>query len=217
MRFRIFCIAISCVTLLAVTSCNSCSDSKKKYDGGTVNEMVQQLDETPDSAIVFYIEDFDADSLYGYPRTTGKKMSLSYQQAMGSGMVKGSIKRCHLYSIFPETARKSVIIAINISELSKHDWIYDQQNMKGFKFNTKGGMSSINNNDICFREWKLLNGKLYLYYVGAQQHADDRTKYEVEEAEIVELSEEHLVLSFKGRTYDCQKPSDKPLLLKHAK
>lgn len=176
--------------------------------------MVQQLDETPDSAMVFYLEDFDADSLYGFPRSTGKTISLAYQQAMSSGQFKGELKKNHLYSIFPNTESRSVVIAINISELSKHDWYYDQQNLRGFKFNTGGGMSSINNQGICFREWKLINGKFYVYYVNEQQHADDRTKYEVEEAEITELNEEHFVMNFKGTTYNCQKQQDKPLLLK---
>ena len=95
-------------------------------------------------------------------------------------------------------------IAINVTELEGR-WIYNQAEFRGIDFNNRGGMSSINTGDICFREWKLLNGRLYIYYVDAQTVADNRHKYEVEEAYIQLFNHDHLVLLFKGQTYDCQK------------
>lgn len=200
------------MALLAVAAYFLCSDSKES-SGGEVNPKVEELDETPDEALTVTLKDFDADSIYVLPKNGHQTVAYAYRDAEGNGQIKGSIQKNTYYSLFPDNKAKKVVILINIEELCREQWFYDQQQHRGIEFNGKGGMASINGEDICFREWKLLNGKLYIYYVRMQQHADKRQKYEVEEAEIEQLNRDRLVLKFLGKTYDCRKASDKPLML----
>ncbi|MDO4931839.1 MAG: lipocalin family protein [Prevotellaceae bacterium] len=188
--------------LLAVTSCTSCSDSRRK--AGTVNPMVRELDETPDEAEFVRLDRIGADSIHVFSRTKKRNESFAYKEAEANQHIYGTLRVGDIYSVFPETKRQSVSIVINVTQL-KGRWIYDSVEFRGIDFNDKGGMSSINTGDICFREWKLLNGRLYIYYVDAQTVADDRHKYEVEEAHILVFDEKRLVLLFKGETYDCSK------------
>lgn len=216
MRYRILYTALSLVTLLAVCSCNSCSNDSKKGKGGGINPKVQQLDETPDEAILVKLEKITDDSLYVYnvdDKSSDKSLeAFSYGVASANGTIHGSLKVGNNFSIFPKRSTKEVEIAINVTELQGR-WIYNQQQHRGIDFNNGGGMSSINSEKICFREWKLLNGKFYVYYIDMQETADDRQKFQVEEAYIMHLDDKRLVLLFQGETYDCARPSSKPLML----
>lgn len=190
------------VVLLVVTSCSSCGGNRRK--AGTVNPMVRQLDETPDEAEYVRLDNITDDSLYVFSRTKKRNEAFAYRDAQANGRIHGTLKVGDNYSIFPENKARTVSIAINVTQL-KGRWIYDAEEFRGIDFNDRGGMSSINTGDICFREWKLLNGKLYIYYVDVQTVADDRHKYEVEEAHIMLFDDSRLVLLFKGQTYECQR------------
>ena len=79
-------------------------------------------------------------------------------------------------------------------------------------FNAGGGMTSINTGEIAFKEWKVLDGKIYFYYLEEQQITHDRNQYLVEEAQITELTQNNLTFVFLGKTYYCQRPPKKPLM-----
>ncbi len=207
-------LSLGLLLLASCFSCTGCSDSKKERNRGgesPINPVVEQLDETPDEALLVRLNSFDRDSMYVTVTVSGKKTAYSYGEAMANGMFHGTIRKGDTYSLLPDNRRKAVTIAVNTTELSGR-WIFDQQQHRGLTFNPKGGMESINAGNICFREWKLLNGKMYIYYVDIQQVASDRQQYLVEEAYINTLSAKELIIQFRGENLRCLRPSAKPIL-----
>ncbi len=203
---------ITLVALLLVAT--ACGDKKKQQaevQTKSTNPMVEQLDETEDEAFLGILTSFSDDSLYVKTKKGYHKEVYSYAEAMGDGNLYGSLKRGDTYSILPKGKRATIIV--NVTELSGK-WEYDAQQHRGFSFNEGGGMSSINNETLCFREWKLLNGKFYIYTVGQQDVADDRHQYDVAEAYIEKLDANELVLQYNGQQYRCKRPSRKPVMLK---
>ncbi len=203
--------ALSLCLLLA--ACTSCSSKKKDWGSGEspINPMVEELDNTLDEALLVDLVNYDADSLYVLTVKGHSKKAYAYAEAQSNGLFYGNVKKGNRYSILPTSRSNTVKIAVNTTELSGR-WIYDQSQNRGFSFNEGGGMTSINAEDICFREWKLLNGKMYIYYVDMQQIASDRHQYLVEEAYISRLTPSQLVIQFEGKDYVCARPSNKPLL-----
>lgn len=200
-----------CFLLLA--ACNGCGGGKREHITGEspVNPMVQKLDEAPDHAALATLNSFDKDSMYVTLVKSGAKFSFAYEEAMANGSFHGSMKKGDRYSVLATGRDRIVKIAVNTSEL-KGRWIYDEAQHRGFDFNEGGGMSSINSQEICFREWKLLDGRMYVYYVDMQQVAGDRHQYLVEEADITTLNENELVIQFMGERYLCKRPSKKPVM-----
>lgn len=200
MHSRFFSSAtIILVFFLAVTSCGGKKDTNSKE-----NPMVRILDETPDSALFVMLEDVEKDSIIVTNLETGDLEAYYYKAAEAKGKIKGSLTVGDRLSIFPDTKQKSIKIAINATELSGQ-WFYDMQQHRGLKFEERGGLSSINTATIAFREWKLLNGKLYIYYVDMQQVAEDRHEFSVEEANIKFLSKDELKMQFMDKTFDCKR------------
>lgn len=210
MNRRLIYSLLSIVVLIqALAGCSSCSDNKnqvtKHFDNeAEVNPMVEEIDNIPDEAFFAELKDVDGNELKLVNLETGEELFYDFSSAKASGMVKGSITKGNTYSLFPDNSSKEVRILINTTEL-EGQWFYDMQQHRGMKFEAKGGLSSINTEDIAFRQWKLVNGKLYIYYVDLQMVAPDRHEYLVEEAEISHLSKEQLSLQFKGTTYNCQR------------
>lgn len=213
---------IGFILLAALSACTGCSGKKEKPRGEAVespiNPMVEELDETPDEAFLATLTAVGKDSLQVTAEDRQHtRLTLAYQDALTDQMVYGTLHKGDTFSIML-TGKKSkeIAIAINTTELSGR-WFYNEQQHRGLSFNKGGGMGSINSDDICFREWKLLNGKMYVYYVDLQQVASDRHQYLVEEAHIAKLNSKALVLHFRGQTYNCKRPSDKPLVFKMGK
>lgn len=212
MHYRLFYIlTLSLNILLAVTSCTSCGNGGRK--GGEENPMVQLLDETPDEARLAVLDEVLDDVLRMTDPASGSKVTYKYLDAQAGGNIHGTLRVGDTFSILPQKQTGSISIAINVTELSGR-WVYDQSQQRGIDFNAQGGMSSINSETICFREWKLLNGQLYLYYIDMQTVADDRHKYEVEEASIMYLDANRLNLLFRGDTYECVRPSTTPVMIR---
>lgn len=198
---------------LLLAACNGCSDSKKngqQAGESPINPMVEELDETPDEAFLVTLDNYDSDSMYVTTVRGHRKMSMAYRDAMDNGSFHGTMKKGDRYSVLPTKRKRIVKIAVNTTELQGR-WIFDEAQHRGIDFNEGGGMSSINSQDICFREWKLLNGKMYIYYVDMQQLASDRHQYLVEEAYITTLNDRELILQFNGESYQCKRPSKQPL------
>ena len=169
--------------------------------------MVEQLDQESNTAFRATLMEVDDDSLVLRVHETGKTIRLGHLEAEMGGQMKGSLTKGNEYSIFPNMANQSVIMAVNISEL-RGQWFYDMQQHRGLKFEPHGAISSINPQDISFREWKLLNGKLFIYYLTIDMVAPDRKEYLVQPAEIVSLSKDRLQFQFLGKTYDCQRQKE---------
>ena len=198
---------------LLLAACTSCSSKKEDKGSGEspINPMVEELDRTLDEALLVDLVNYDADSIYVRTVSGQKSKAFAYAEAQSNGLFYGNIVKGNRYSILPTSRSNTVKIAVNTTELSGR-WMYDQSQHRGFSFNEGGGMTSINAEDICFREWKLLNGKMYIYYVDMQQIASDRHQYLVEEACISQLTPTQLVIQFDGKDYVCSRPSNKPLI-----
>ena len=182
----------------------SCSGDKNKPQGSPVNEKVAELDETPDNALLVRLNGFRSDSIVVTLIPDNVKKSFCMTEAHQAKMIKGSLTTGDTLSIFPENKTKNVKICINVSEL-RGRWFYDISQHRGFVFEQHGAMSSINADEICFKEWRLLNGKLYMFYIDMQQLIEGRSQYLVEEADMVSLTKEKLVFNFIGRNYICQR------------
>ena len=200
--------------LLAATACTGGSRKEEaakepqRMEGeAEVNPVVEQLDNQSDSTVMVTLKEQHDDSLVFEVRKTNEKLVLSTAKAQQTGQIKGSLTKGNDYALFPNTKEKSVETLINVSEL-KGQWFYDMQQHRGMKFEDRGGLSSINVEDISFREWKLLNGRLYIYYLTIDMLAPDRNEYLVEPAEIISLSKEHMTLYFRNKAYECQRQKE---------
>lgn len=198
---RLFCF----VTILSVVLvlC-SCGGDKNKPKGSPVNKKVAELDNTPNKALLARLENTSSDSIVVTLIPGNAKTSYCTTEARQANMIKGSLAKGDTLSIYPEKKTKNLKICINVSEM-RGRWFFDMSQHRGFVFEPHGAMSSINGDDISFREWRLLNGKLYVYYLDMQQVIEGRSQYLVEEAEIVSLAREKLEFNFLGRNYICQR------------
>ncbi len=109
-------------------------------------------------------------------------------------------------------AKKDSLHYRDLSKKLEGTWYYDLQEMRGIAFNHGGGMSSINTGEIAFKEWKILKGKIYFYYLEEQQLTHTREQSLVEEAQIINLTPDNLTFVFLGKTYNCQRPPKEPLM-----
>lgn len=196
--------------LLAFSSCSSRQEDRgkrepKEYPGeASINPEVEALDNIADNAILVVVNKVMNDAILVTNKYSGSQYELNYSEADRQDKVIGTLSEGASFSILPDNAMQTVHIAINVDELGGK-WIYDSEQQRGIVFETEGGLSSINTGDISFREWKLKNGKLYIYYVTVDMIAPKRNEYLVEEAKIKNLSAEHLVFEFQGTTYDCKR------------
>lgn len=209
-RRLFYTITLFLLAILSVTicGCKGCSDGKPNY----YNPRVVELDETPDSALYVQLDSVSHDSIYVRVSGQSKRKVYGINEAYADGKVKGSLNPGDMLSIFPDNKAKRILISINVTEMSGQ-WFYDMLDHRGFSFGPRGALSTINNVEISFREWKLLNGKLYLYFVPMQQASIEHVENQVEEAEIQSLSKDHLIMHFRGATLNCRRQT-KPLKFK---
>ena len=205
----LLCLALLVLAFAACTSrrdnAETAGTEPQRMEGeAEVNPMVEQLDREPDAAFRATLVEVDDDTLVLRVHETGKNIRLGHIEAEMGGQMKGSLTKGNEYSIFPDMANLSVTMAINISEL-RGQWFYDMQQHRGLTFEPHGAISSINTQDISFREWKLLNGKLFIYYLTLDMVSPNRNEYLVESAEIVSLSKDKLQFRFLGKNYNCQR------------
>ena len=111
-----------------------------------------------------------------------------------------------------EEARKDSALFRSLCSQLEGMWYYDLEEMRGISFNAGGGMTSINTGEIAFKEWKVIKGKIYFYYLEEQMLTHTREQYLVEEAQITNLTPDNLTFVFLGKTYYCQRPPKKPLM-----
>jgi len=208
---KLFCGFIALTILLTFFSCSGCSDSQSGdrrengYPGeAPVNPEVEAIDKIADNSILVKIDEIKNDLIYVTETGSKRQHCLKYGKADLEDKIIGTLSVGATFSVLPDQSLENVIIAINVDELSGR-WYYDLHELRGFAFESKGGLSSLNSGDISYREWKLKNGKLYIYYVTVEMIAPQRNEFLVEEATIETLNAEQLVLKFNGNTYDCRR------------
>lgn len=183
----------------------ACDNRKKQFaNEADINPRVEELDETPDEAKLVRLLEKGSDSITVKDVDSQEELRFSIAEAGMKNKIKGTLHEGDLYSIFPDSNTKRVKIVINVTELLGK-WFFDMQNHRGFTLDQRGGMSSINGEDICFRQWKLLNGEFYLYYLDMEMVAPDRHEFLVEPAEIISLNKDCLQFRFLGKVYDCRR------------
>lgn len=200
MNSRLFyTIALMLSVILAATSCGNKNNNEHR-----INPKIEEIDNTPDNSLHVRLLKVANDSIYVKGIGTSSKPAYGISDALAAGKVMGSLTPGDELCILPENKNKRVTVCVNTSEL-RGRWFYDMKHHRGFTFGERGALSTINTDDISFREWKLLNGKLYVYYVDMQYDAIDRHEYEVEEAELLHLTKETLDFHFRGKQYSCKR------------
>ena len=208
-------LALTTLLLLAFTSC-SCSGNKKKTEPAKqeekvrmvaeaeVNPEIERLEQTPDDSFMATLQEVEDDSLVLRSNETGEILALSYRQAAEERKLKGSLTVGNDFNILCNLQQHILKTGTNVSQL-EGQWFYDMQQHRGLTFDHRGAISSINADNIVFRQWKILNGEFYLYYLTPDMIASDKNEYLLERAEIKELNNNHLQFIFFGKTYDCQR------------
>ena len=87
-------------------------------------------------------------------------------------------------------------------------WFFDTQHSKGMIFDAKGALSSINTDEISFRRWQFLKGKLLIYYVYTQQEAEEQDQFEVDTVEVQKLTTDEFNFQFRNKQYNCIRQKD---------
>lgn len=190
---------------IALTVFSACSD-KKKNNGATERslEIKEHIAEVKDSAVMVRLMKVSDDSITVVDNHTGKTHTFDYTRAIIDHAVKGSLSKGDTLSVVPIAGGKAVKSVVNISELLGR-WFYDMAQHRGFRFEYGGTMSSFNNQYLAYNSWRVLNGTLFLYYVGMQQAAQSEDDYQVDTAQIETLSKDHMELTFRGARLKCQR------------
>lgn len=221
---KLLCGLATLTILISFSSCSGCESSRSKEESrestrgvflgeAPVNPKVEEIDHIADNAILVTIDELKGDDMNVTELSTGEKYTLNYSEADKDGNIKGSLSVGASLSILPNSSMAKVVIAINVDQLSGK-WIYEESQHRGLVFEKNGSVSSINSGKVSFREWKLKNGKLYIYFVNEEMIAPERNEFLVEEANILSLSDNRLMLDFRGETYDCHRQSKKAQAVK---
>lgn len=184
---------------------SACSNGSKP-NGATRHseEIKEHIAEVKDSAVMVRLVGVSDDSISVLNNQTGKPQTFDYTRALIDHTVKGSLSKGDTLSVVPIEGGKAVKSVVNISELLGR-WFYDMPQHRGFRFEYGGTMSSFNNQLVSYNSWRVLNGTLFLYYVGMQQAAESEDDYQVDTAQIESLSREYMELTFRGTRLKCQR------------
>lgn len=185
--------------VMIVATLGSCKNGKKEIERHTVAEEPAIID----SSIIVKLDNVDGNSITVTIKKTGENRTYKYDKAMNEGNVKGSLTKGDVLSIYPDTKSKEVRSVINISELVGQ-WFYDMKQHRGFKIGFDGAISSINMQDISFRDWFVKNGHFIIHYVDMQQRADSIQQYWVDHSEILDLNKNQLKIIFRGSVFQCR-------------
>lgn len=195
---------LSTALVAVVLSFASCGD-KQKSKGVTPRsqEIKQHIAEVKDSAVLVRLETVGDDSITVVDNHTGNKTTLDYSRALTDKSIKGSLTPKDTLSIVVAEGKRIKSI-VNVSELLGK-WFYDTKQHRGFEFKYGGSMSAINNQLVCYTKWKVLNGTLFLYYLGMQQVATSPDDFQVDTAKIVSLSRDKMDIMFRGANLKCKR------------
>lgn len=207
-------IAFILLMSLLLFACKKGDNGKAEYvqrerlEGeAEINPMVEDLDNTENFTIRVTLQKVVNDSLIFREVGSDEYRIFEFVEADQAEQIKGSITVGDEYAVLPDLKKNSVKMAINLCELSGK-WFYDMEQHRGLEFELNGAISSINTEDISFREWKLLNDQFYIYYLTLDMVSPDRHEYLVEPAGILSLDKDHLTFRFLGNTYDCQRQKE---------
>ena len=193
------------LTLLVVCSCGNNNQKKTEnyeWEGNNIEEL-----HIPDSMVRVRLDSFDSDSFYVTIKSTQEMNAFGYLLALNDNSIKGTIHQGDEYSVLVDAGNNHIKSPINVTEIMGQ-WYYDMQQHRGLVFGPQGSLSSINTDEISFRRWQILNGKLLIYYVYMQQIAEKQNQFEVDAADIQELSSNEFCFTFRNKQYNCRRMNE---------
>jgi hypothetical protein len=186
------------LVVMLVMTLGSCKKGNKIERHTVVEEP-----EIVDSSVIVGLDKVEGNHISVTIQNTGESRTYSYDKAQTEGHVKGSLIKGDKLSIYPDSKSKEIRSLVNLSELETQ-WFFDMNQHRGMKIGSEGAISSINMEDVSFRNWFIRNGQLIIHYVDMQQRADSVQQYWVDHSEIIYLSKDKLDMRFRGKILQCQ-------------
>lgn len=199
MKRYFYCYIILCSML--GTMMLSCTGKKQNTDDS--RHTVAEEQQVRDSSILVRLVSVRDDSIDVTYLDNRQNKTFCYGRAQMEGKVKGGLSTGDTLSILPNSQTQHVDAVINVSELVGK-WFYDQAQHRGFQFGHGGALSSINMQNVSFRNWFVRNGELVIHYVDVQQVARHGQQYWIDNSSIERLDKDELVLRFRDTLYHCR-------------
>lgn len=195
-------LTTGCALALLLCACNGQKGER------SVEEITSSLHiEQPDTSLYATLKAVNPDSLAFASQYDDESFSCTYEAAKSQSYIYGSLTEGHRYAIVLNPNHHDALKLFNITELSGQ-WFFDNHPESGLTFTASGALNSINSDNVSFRKWKFYNGRIILYYVEAQDLAEDAHHYKADTTEIVSLSAEALTFRFRGETLSCHRQKE---------
>ena len=186
--------------VLTLSCCNNTAKTELKR---TDADASRKAEKTPnDSTLLVVLESVKGDSAIVVNSETQRKYTLSVSELIRDGGYSGSLTNKNILAVMADLKTKAIYRSINLTEFVGL-WLFSDKSGNGLRFDENGSASNIGQvDDITLRTWRIKNGRLMLSYV--QSDGSDYTEKE-EEASIVMLSIDQLIILFRGNQYICSK------------
>ena len=186
--------------VLTLSCCNNAAKTELKRSDADASRKAEK---TPnDSTLLVVLESVKGDSAIVVNSETQRKYTLSVSELIRDGGYSGSLTNKNILAVMADLKTKAIYRSINLTEFVGL-WLFSDKSGNGLRFDENGSASNIGQvDDITLRTWRIKNGRLMLSYV--QSDGSDYTEKE-EEASIVMLSIDQLIILFRGNQYICSK------------
>ena len=186
--------------VLTLSCCNNAAKTELKRSDADASRKAEK---TPnDSTLLVVLESVKGDSAIVVNSETQRKYTLSVSELIRDGGYIGSLTNKNILAVMADLKTKAIYRSINLTEFVGL-WLFSDKSGNGLRFDENGSASNIGQvDDITLRTWRIKNGRLMLSYV--QSDGSDYTEKE-EEASIVMLSIDQLIILFRGNQYICSK------------
>lgn len=192
-------LLIECTLLLLISSCGGQKGER------SVKEIEESLTiEVPDTSFYGTLSAITPSQLTFTPEYGDQAVDYYYDEARDRQQIIGSLTEGNRYALVIDRQEQAITKMVNLTELSGQ-WFYDTTEGRGFNLTAAGALSSINTQDFAFKKWKFYNGRIILFYVDAQDVVKNAHDYKSDTTDIETLSDEQLVLRFRGNTYRCSR------------
>lgn len=194
---------------LTLALLTGCYDSKKPTadPAHSGDAVVAELKEIPDTTLRVLLDDIEGDTLVVRALPRFRKMRFGFRDAEAQGKILGELKRDKHLAIIGNVQTKTLQMAVNVDDMSGQ-WFYDMKRHRGLVIDKHGPVSPINTQDISYRNWEIHNGHVIIYYVDMQQVAKSEKDYHADEAQLISLSPDEMVLQLRGKTLYCQRQKE---------
>lgn len=201
MTFNKLTILIECTLFLLLCSCNG------QKGAHSIEEQTPDCVTIPDTSIYGQLKEITADSLIFELRYTGERVAYAYDQARDEGQILGNVKEGDQYGLSVDRNKNMAQYIVNLTNLAGQ-WFFDKEGQRGFHFSTRGALSSINPDDVCFEKWELVNRHIVISYVNKDDKVHTKKEYLTDTTDIEILTPDELVFTFRGQRMNCQRQKE---------